>query len=138
MLVNDLTWNTFSLALAAEECRMPRLSRYVMSTVLKSGKDWSVIILRASSVISMVFIFPFYFVKTYISRIRMLLGVFCPNKILVFIAYILLPYSCLIFIMKSFTNGSIHALWYIRVWNIRASTQKLKINKGHECLIWKF
>ena len=35
-------------------------------------------------------------------------------------------------------KSGLHALWYIRVWNIRVSTQKLKINKGHECLIWKF
>ena len=32
----------------------------------------------------------------------------------------------------------LHALWNIRVWNIRVSTQKWKIIKGHESLFWKF
>ena len=32
----------------------------------------------------------------------------------------------------------LHALWNIGVWNIRVSTQKRKIIKGHESLLWKF
>ena len=37
-----------------------------------------------------------------------------------------------------FLHFQIHALWNIRVWNIRVSTQKMKINKGHEYLISNF
>ena len=52
---------------------------------------------------------------------------------------LLSPYDstlCTLLGWNAFHN--LHAIWNIRVWNIRVSTQKKEKNKGHQYLIWKF